>query len=78
MKNIFILIIVVVCAGGCAMLKPAAKTVNQIARLMCIEAYGDSATGMTAEDWCNIHKNLYPFIEAVTGARDGASGADTK
>ena len=74
-----IIAIATVALSSCAFFKPAAKTINQVARLLCIEAYGDpAATAMTAEDWCNVHRNLYPFIEAVTSAQAGAAGADTK
>ena len=73
-----IIVIAAIALSSCAFWKPAVKTVNQVARLLCIEAYGDPATtAMTAEDWCNVHENLYPFIEAVTSAQAGAQAGAT-
>lgn len=77
MKHLITLLLACV-VTSCAAWQPVAKTINETARIICIEAFGESQTGMSAEDWCAVHENLYPFIKAVTGAREGAAGGSAQ
>jgi hypothetical protein len=67
MKKIIVAITITLTLGSCAFLRPAVRSANAVARVLCEEyATGRDLSGMTVKDWCRIQKNLSPFIDAVT------------
>lgn len=62
---------------GCAALKPALRTINDAASILCSTAFGVAdqakAEGLSVEDWCAVQKNLKPFLDEALKAR--AAGA---
>jgi hypothetical protein len=56
--------------GGCAGVKTVAKTANDIAHEACsvFASAREQQLGMSAADWCNLHANLEPFLDAVLSA----------
>lgn len=69
------------CVSGCAAwqkAKPYARTVNDAARILCETTFAESAeserAGLSPREWCAIHGNLKPFLEAVLSAQQVAAG----
>lgn len=66
--------------GGCAAVKPYARTVNDAAAILCEGAFGVAEEaerrGMSVEELCSMHEVLKPFIdEALKAQRAGAERA---
>lgn len=55
---------------ACAFWRPAVKTTNELARILCEEYVAGEDVGMSAKDWCEVHDNLAPFINAVVGLQE--------
>ena len=65
---------------GCAAFKPAARTVNNVARLACETAFGveDLPPGISVKDFCEAHEHVQPFIDQILAAKAGLkAGMDT-
>lgn len=56
---------------GCAALKTAARTANDIAHDACglFAAENKAALGMSVEDWCAVQANLDPFLDSILSAQ---------
>ncbi len=65
--------------GGCAFFKPAARTVNDVARIACETTFGEEELpqGMSLEDFCKAHENLQPFIDQILAAKAGVKAGLT-
>lgn len=68
-----LLTLTVVLTVGCALIKPAARTANDIALKTCTDTFGASGDelpkGLTPKEFCSIHKNLHPFIDNILAAK---------
>lgn len=67
---------VVLC--GCALIRPAVHTVNDIARDLCELVAAENVgqlQGFSPAEFCEIHDNAAPFIENVTAAQRTAGDA---
>lgn len=76
MKQAALLVIgFVVAQIGCAAFKPVARTVADLASVVCEGLAAENQAqlqGLSPEDWCAIQRNLDPFIDAVLAARQKA------
>jgi hypothetical protein len=71
----YIAIVFVLLVTGCAATKSVARTLNDVARNLCMltaSDYGEEKLGMTPKDWCDVRENLDPFIREVTSAQAAA------
>jgi hypothetical protein len=75
-EKIMVLIVVmyVVTLGfiGCATLKDIGRTANDAARILCelvATEQKESLSGLSPKQWCDIQKNLDPFIREVLSAK---------
>jgi hypothetical protein len=65
----------VVAQLGCAAIKPVARTVADLASMVCeglAAENRDQLQGLSPEDWCSIQRNLDPFLDAVLAAKQKA------
>lgn len=78
MKKI-IVITVIACGlfAGCAFIRAGAKTINDIASVLCevvaVEQTPQDLDGMSAAEWCAVKKNLDPFLNVVLAAKQEAT-----
>lgn len=72
-SKLLLLFITFFALTGCAFLKPAARTVNDVARIACETTFGEEELpqGMSVEDFCEAHENLQPFIDQILAAHAG-------
>jgi hypothetical protein len=57
---------------GCATLKDIGRTANDAARILCelvASEQKESLNGLSPKEWCDIQKNLDPFISEVLSAK---------
>ncbi len=83
MKTRFALLFALVApVAGCAVVKQVARTVNDAASILCEDAAGQMMgtpdgdrvlQGLSAADWCKVHDNLAPFVEAALRAQQTAA-----
>lgn len=60
---------------GCAAWKPVARTVTDLASVVCEGLAAENQEqlqGLSPADWCAIQRNLDPFIDAVLAAKQKA------
>lgn len=65
----YILIGVIV---GCAALKEVGRTANDAARILCeliAAEQTEQLDGLSPDEWCEIQKNLDPFIDEILSAK---------
>lgn len=58
---------------GCRLIKPIARTANDIGLKACKDTFGASDVelpkGMSLEEFCAIHENVQPFIDNILAAK---------
>lgn len=76
MKRIQLAIIGAAFLVGCGALGSVIRTTLDIARCLCETVaveQPDRLGGLTPTEWCEVEKNIAPFIDEVTRARAAAS-----
>jgi hypothetical protein len=73
-------ILLCLCLGGCAAVKPYARTVNEAARILCETSFGideeAAKRGLSVKELCALHDVVKPFLdEALKAQRVGAKRA---
>jgi hypothetical protein len=75
MKTLAVSIAIAFTLGGCAAFKKTARTLNDAARVFCevfaSDNKGQLPDGMSPREWCQIQKNLDPFIDTLLSAKPG-------
>ncbi len=70
MRHIIIVLLALL-LGGCADVKPIARTINDAARVACDAAFGKQPPPqeVSVEEVCEHHERLQPFIDGILAAR---------
>lgn len=70
---ITIILIISLLFSGCAAFKQVARTVNDVASVLCEVVAADYTSaqrdGLSPAEWCAIKKNLDPFLDYVLTAQ---------
>lgn len=74
--SLLVAVVALLCLPGCAAWKPAVRTTNDVARVLCGEFFGQKM-GMSLEDaakkFCETRDDLEPWIDAVLAAKRNAA-----
>lgn len=71
------MLVFIICIS-CAALKSTLRTIDDVATDLCMivatEQDPKDLQGMSPSQWCAIHDNLKPFIDAALSAKADAAG----
>ena len=66
----------IILISSCAWFKDAARTANDAARVVCelwaTDNHVEARLKLTPADFCAVHDNLQPFLDAVLAAKQTA------
>lgn len=73
--TVFVLFMVAMVCAECALFKKVTRTVNDAAKILCevfAQEHAQDLQGFSPTEWCAIHENLQPFIDAALEAKQSA------
>lgn len=71
-----LLILTLVIAASCGLLKDVGRTANDAAAILCelvAAEKPEELQGLSPQQWCAIHENLRPFLDEVLSAQKAAA-----